>query len=138
MTRINVGIAVSKLTDQHLLAEHREITRIPNVNKGKSITNTIPKHFKLGKGHVMFFYDKIGYLYNRYIELYKECLNRGFNIDSKESTFNGHNLTINWEADIDCRAILIERISNRIYDSKQIPRYYGKPVTKEEAINLLK
>jgi hypothetical protein len=30
MTRINL-IPVNELTDQHLLAEHREIKRIPNV-----------------------------------------------------------------------------------------------------------
>ena len=30
MTRINAGIPVEKLSDQHLLAEHREIKRIPN------------------------------------------------------------------------------------------------------------
>ena len=35
MTRINL-INVEELTDQHLLAEHREIKRIPNViSKGK-------------------------------------------------------------------------------------------------------
>lgn len=138
MTRINAGIPVSKLTDQHLLAEHREITRIPNVIKGKPITNTIPKYFKLGTGHVIFFYDKVGYLYNRYMTLYQECIKRGFNVDNKESAFDGHNLTINWESDNDCYNILVERISNRINDSNQIPRYYGKSITKEEAIELLK
>ena len=28
-------------------------------------------------------------------------------------------------------------LSTRITESKQIPRYYGKPITKEEAVNLL-
>lgn len=32
MTRINI-VPVEKLYDQHLLAEHREIKRIPNVIK---------------------------------------------------------------------------------------------------------
>ena len=36
MTRINCGIPVEELTDKHLLAEAREIKRIPNnVSKGK-------------------------------------------------------------------------------------------------------
>ena len=30
MTRINVGIPPTELTDRHLLAEHREIKRIQN------------------------------------------------------------------------------------------------------------
>ena len=33
MTRINAGIPPKKLTNRHLLAEHREIKRIPNVIK---------------------------------------------------------------------------------------------------------
>ena len=32
MTRINAGIKVENLSDQHLLAEHREIKRIPRTN----------------------------------------------------------------------------------------------------------
>ena len=37
MTRVNVGIPPVELVDQHLLAEHREIKRIPNcVAKGKN------------------------------------------------------------------------------------------------------
>ncbi len=36
MTRINVSINVKALTDEHLLAEHREIKRLPNY--GKQIT----------------------------------------------------------------------------------------------------
>ena len=30
MTRINCGIPPEELSDKHLLAEHREIKRIPN------------------------------------------------------------------------------------------------------------
>jgi len=38
MTRINAGYSVRRLTDKHLLAEHREIKRIPNmVKSGKAI-----------------------------------------------------------------------------------------------------
>jgi hypothetical protein len=33
MTRINTGIPPKELTDKHLLAEHREIKRIPNCIK---------------------------------------------------------------------------------------------------------
>ena len=35
--------------------------------------------FKLGIGHVKFFYNKLLYLKNRYISLYNECIKRGFN-----------------------------------------------------------
>ena len=49
MTRINVGIQPVELTDQHLIAEHREIKRIPNcVAKGKYNMEGVPDKFKLG------------------------------------------------------------------------------------------
>ena len=50
MTRINVAIPPAELTNKHLLAEHREIKRIPNcVSRGKYNLKNIPPVFKLGK-----------------------------------------------------------------------------------------
>lgn len=81
MTRINVGIKPKTLTDRHLMAEHREIKRIPNtITSGRAKIVDIPQQFTLGKGHVKFFYNKLGYLKKRYEELYEECKNRGFNV----------------------------------------------------------
>ena len=81
MTRINVAIPPKQLTMRHLIAEHREIKRVPNlITKGRFNLKSIPPTFTLGKGHVAFFYDKLLYLKNRYEELYKECINRGFNV----------------------------------------------------------
>lgn len=81
MTRINIGIHPSKLCNKHLLAEHREIKRIPNmIHRGRYKLENIPKQFTLGKGHVCFFYDKLLYLKNRYISLHKECIRRGFHV----------------------------------------------------------
>lgn len=81
MTRINVGVLPSELSDKHLLAEHREIKRIPNkVASGKYKLDGIPDRFKLGTGHVRFFYDKLLHLKKRYDSLYEECVRRGFNV----------------------------------------------------------
>lgn len=56
MTRINSAIPVKNLTDEHLLAEHREIKRLPyflsKAIQSGSINN-IPEKFTLGKGHVL-------------------------------------------------------------------------------------
>ena len=53
MTRINCGIPPAELTNKHLIAEHREIKRIPNcVIKGKYSLTGQPDSFKLGAGHV--------------------------------------------------------------------------------------
>src|SRR5690606_22400725 len=81
MTRINCGITPAELTREHLISEHREIKRIPNcISKGKYSLKGQPSKFKLGTGHVKFFYDKLLYLKNRYEELYAECIRRNFNV----------------------------------------------------------
>ena len=81
MTRINCGIPPAELCDKHLLAEHREIKRIPNcIKRGRYSMKDQPENFTLGTGHVKFFYDKLNYLYKRYCELHLECKRRGFNV----------------------------------------------------------
>tara|TARA_R110002020_G_scaffold263792_2_gene478516 strand:- start:772 stop:1125 length:354 start_codon:yes stop_codon:yes gene_type:complete len=83
MTRINVGIPPAELSGKHLIAEHREIKRIPNcIAKGKYNMDNIPNKFKLGTGHVKFFYNKLKYLRNRYKSIYKECLKRGYKVQN--------------------------------------------------------
>ena len=82
MTRINL-VPPEELSDQHLVAEYREIfmvgsslqrsLRSPNWEKTKK---SISKQFTLNKGHVKFFYDKGKYLSERYDELIKEMKKR--------------------------------------------------------------
>lgn len=89
MTRINTGFDPKKLTRQHLIAEHREIKRIPNmVASGKANLDNIPDTFRLGDGHVKFFYNKLGYLLKRYKLLYQECVSRGYNVQNYESAWD--------------------------------------------------
>jgi hypothetical protein len=89
MTRINIGIPVETLCDAHLLAEGREIKRIPNViAKGKFSLKGQPNQFTLGTGHVKYFYDKQLYLLQRYKEIHQECLARGFNVQDYSSAWN--------------------------------------------------
>lgn len=117
MTRINVGIPPKELTDKHLIAEHRELKRIPNVvSRGRYNINSVPKEFSLGKGHVSFFYDKLGYLKERYIDLYNECIARGFNVQSFLASWDGvpqelMNSYTPTEKDIQ---IIRERIADRL------------------------
>ena len=81
MTRINV-VSVTELCDQHLLAEHRELTRIPNdiVKREGKVPLSTAKAYLLGAGHVTFFRNKLKFLKNRYDALHQECLDRGFNV----------------------------------------------------------
>lgn len=117
MTRINVGIPPANLIRQHLIAEHREIKRIPNMIKnGRLLPTNIPTHFTLNKGHVKFFYNKQLYLLKRYKEIYNECIKRGYNVtdysnawnDIPEELMNDYSPT-----DQDCQ-IIIERINEKI------------------------
>jgi deoxyribonuclease (pyrimidine dimer) len=120
MTRINAGIPPADLHDKHLLAEHREIKRIPNqISRGKYRLENIPEQFKLGAGHVKFFYDKCGYLLNRYIDLREECRKRGFNVQDWAEAWSGvpKSLMNDWLPD-DCdREIVWSRILERWPDS---------------------
>lgn len=88
MTRINL-IDPKFLCDQHLLAEHRELTRIPNcllTGKYSLEGKHIPTSYVLGTGHVTFFFNKIDFLFERYLQLHQECLNRNFAVTWKFPT----------------------------------------------------
>lgn len=126
MTRINVGIPPKELTNKHLIAEHRELKRIPNVvAKGKYNLKNIPANFSLGKGHVSFFYDKLGYLKERYIDLYNECIARGFNVQNYLPSWDGvpaelMNGYIPTEKDVHIiRERIAERLANPIAKQKK-------------------
>lgn len=91
MTRINCGVHPAELPRLALIAEHREILRIPSaVAKDRLSTTDIPLTFRLGKGHVKFFADKLGYLKRRYCELRDEGLRRGYNMNDWSSVFSGY------------------------------------------------
>lgn len=117
MTRINVGIKPKTLTNRHLIAEHREIKRIPNtITSGRAKIVDIPKQFSLGKGHVKFFYNKLGYLKNRYEELYQECLNRGFNVSYYGDAWNNIPISLmnDYQPTQQDKEIIEQRIKERL------------------------
>ena len=91
MTRINV-VPVGELSDRHLVAEYREIMRLPgNLRKSLSrksrpfSTSEIPQQYTLGKGHVKFFYDKMQFLKERFMDLVFEMRRRGFDPQFRDS-----------------------------------------------------
>lgn len=121
MTRINSFIPPAELCDQHLLAEHREIKRIPNqIKTGRFKLESAPKNFTLGKGHVSFFYDKLWWLYVRYMQIYQECERRGFNVTFFGRCWEGlPDELMNWYSAEDdeikrVQATLRKRISERM------------------------
>lgn len=50
------------------------------VRTGRAKLDSIPEKFTLGAGHCKFFYNKLGYLYSRYMEIYNECKKRKFDV----------------------------------------------------------
>lgn len=136
MTRINADLDPIKLTDQHLMAEYREMPmvisslrrslRTQSVDK---VLKKIPKEFTLNSGHVLFFYDKLGFLQYRYEKLRKELKNRNFNIDdSRKLDFNGIPMRFinSWNSDERAEHIILERIQQKINMKPSWYKYYGK------------
>jgi deoxyribonuclease (pyrimidine dimer) len=92
MTRINV-VPVTELSQLHLIAEYREISRLPkNLLKSLSRPNKpfsfdeIPPAYTLGTGHVKFFYSKMQFLEQRFEQLVAEMLRRGYNPSFRDSS----------------------------------------------------
>lgn len=87
MTRINC-VPPSMLCRQHLVAEYRELPRVftlverrfpphPTGAKPMNMAN-IPATYRLGSGHVLFFYDKLEWLRRRHAALVREMHTRGY------------------------------------------------------------
>lgn len=150
MTRINSAMPPAKLTDQHLLAELRELPRIftlvkKRIDQRKKF-NDIPEEFTLNTGHVKFFYNKLDFLHNRHMMLRAEYSKRFLkNYPIKVSEYiKGYEEKITrlylyqeYRSTEKERLLLEERISKRILESKQIPKYYGEDISKDKAIEIL-
>lgn len=132
MTRINI-IPVEDLTDQHLMAEYRELFMIGS-SLQRSLKSTdwnkkrIPKKFSLNKGHVTFFYDKGKYLSDRYDKIREELKKRKFNLDDSR-TFHSEKFPEgyygDWTPSEEDMDIVRERIEERIQQKPEWYRHYG-------------
>lgn len=136
MTRINLT-PVETLMDQHLMAEYRELPRIFGAVRErlakKHKFDDIPKDFRLGSGHVKFFYDKIGFLFIRQNAIIEECLKRGINIanthvDVADIPLRFMNDFIPSEADI---ALSQSRLDEKIAMKPNWYKFYGKSLPQK-------
>jgi len=132
MTRVNVGIEPWKLPDELLLAELREIKRLPYFKRTLKDQSS-PTTFTLGKGHIKFFMSRLWFAKKRYQRLKEEANRRGFDITDFSQNFDGIDLGEDWEPTETDRALIVERICQRVRESRKFWwHYYGKRVTKEE------
>ena len=130
MTRINC-IPVTELHDKHLIAEYRELPRVfalarKSWERGEKPEEDTPSKYTMGKGHVRFFYSKLGYLYHRQVLLIQEMENRGFTPQYKNPFplvkemiyITKGEWTKNWVPDEEAMSINRERIQERLRTMK--------------------
>ena len=130
MTRINI-VHPSELTDQHLIAEYREIFMVgSSLQRSLKSKNWNPKDipikFTLNTGHVKFFYDKGKYLFKRYDELRIEMKARGMTPDVtrvfKREQWPDE-LWNDWTPSLEDYKLIRQRIEDRI---NMKPNWYRK------------
>lgn len=110
MTRINC-VPVEELTDKHLVAEYREL---PRISKAARPCTDAPRAYKLGAGHMKFFYDKGKYLSDRFDQLVAEMQRRGFVTNFTQYRLHPVGLNNDWEPDQQAMAINRARIAERL------------------------
>lgn len=135
MTRINT-IDPRLLTDQHLMAEYREMPMV-HAALSRSLSSlrgvdlsTLPPVYTLNKGHVRFFYNKGKWLYERYTALVRELEFRNYDLDPGRvvnwNVFRDNNLFGDWEPNATAHRVNVERIIERVKAKPQWYRYMGK------------
>ncbi len=83
MTRINC-VPPAELTVKHLVAEYRELPRVFGLVRQAILRGERPDDsrnptiYTLGKGHIRFFYSRLGYLSRRQASLVEEMRRRGY------------------------------------------------------------
>ena len=106
LTRINV-VPVSELTREHLVAEYRELPRISKLARVLK-PSQVPKDYKLGAGHMYFFYDKGLFLKRRFEdEIVPEMHRRGY--VTKYTKYREHPAGLNKDYIVTDNALRINR-----------------------------
>lgn len=138
MTRINI-CHPSFLTDQHLMAEYREINMVaPSMLR--SLTTRRPilgtPEYTLNAGHVKFFYDKGLFLQQRFDDLVKELKLRDYAIDDNRlfnnSPWDSHpHFNLPWMPTKAELKTNLARIHQRVHLKVHWYRYYGNALADD-------
>jgi deoxyribonuclease (pyrimidine dimer) len=136
MTRINT-IPPEQLTDQHLFAEFREITRVSSLARPLSEKEQVAD-YTMGTGHVKFFYDKGLFLAKRLEQLQAELDKRGnINYTVKDYKPHAEGLNNDWEPDKKAHITNLIRLDSKIREQPKFYRYYSKPVQTDFYLTLI-
>lgn len=138
MVRINL-ISPKFLADQHLIAEYDEILMLLGYVRRYPIVKYSPKEYTLGKGHMLFFKDKLLYLKKRHEALKREMSKRSF---KAKITINLKDYPKNLQGDYkptkEAKEIIKQRIIDKLNKKPDFYRYNHEYKNKEFFINLIK
>jgi deoxyribonuclease (pyrimidine dimer) len=119
--RCNIGVDPRLLVDQHLVAESTELKMVPGMMRyrfsNKQKIGKSPDSFRLGKGHMLFFTDKLSYLSERLVKVNDEMRRRKFKpgapdyIDPYEF---GDEYSGDWLPSINDSNLIRERIAEKL------------------------
>lgn len=139
MTRINL-VPPATLTDEHLLAEYRELPRVFALAAAAYQRGPVspPQRYTMGAGHVRFFFGRTDWLSARQQALIAELLFRGYQLAHTTAPLP---LDVcpdrGWQPDTDDLAVNLARLRERIakpgarYHHRRIPvgsdHYGGAP-----------
>lgn len=126
MTRINC-VPPAELCREHLVAEYRELPRVVTLAKCACSRGETPKTLRapaaytLGRGHVLFFYPRLGFIIGRFAELVAEMERRGYRANLRPfilgaglATFPGKDWLSDWTPDAAAIALNRARIAERL------------------------
>ena len=128
--RINV-VHPKYLTDQHLIAEGREIKMLPKMFikslRSKGGLGNFGGLYTLNKGHGKCLYDKFGFIQSRFEDLVTEIKSRGFKMsyDILDLSQIPQEFFGDYKPTPEALRINVERIKLRIHDKPSWYRYRG-------------
>jgi len=141
MTRINI-VRPEYLADQHLLAEYRELPRVFDLalrwmERTDCDTARLPGTYRMGKGHVQFFYDKLDWCVARQRALIEECQRRGFDIQHTEVPEPHPDLCCYWNPTEVDLSINLSRLCDKQHAKPNFYRLRGKQLPRDHYLQLL-
>jgi len=126
--RCNVGINPLHLSDQHLIAEYRELFIVLGQLKKQNyiLPKNIPNKFTLNGGHINFFKNKLLYLKKRHILICCEMRRRQFKTNLQFELPGIKELENDWSPNDNDSNIIKERILDRVSKKPEWYKYKGK------------
>lgn len=137
MVRVNL-INPRVLSDQHLIAEYREILMLLGYVRKHPEIRDIPDEYTLW--HPMrFFKNKLLYLQKRHKIIRDEMTLRGFNVNIvPDLSMFSDELKNDWQPVNGDYEKVIRRITQRLYEKPEWYRYYRKRQVPEFFVDMMK